>query len=129
MHKWHRLVTACHSISPATFLSTHPSPVHTLHWSTGEFLPVLLLISCKTRGRLVTIPDPRGKKSLQNIKQVLVYHLPWTLKFIHIIPRILRQLIIKFWHWYMNFHWAYWQTHKSNVDKTKGQNLAFFSLP
>ena len=28
-------------------------------------LPCLELISCNTRGRLVTIPEPRGRKSLQ----------------------------------------------------------------
>jgi len=30
-------------------------------------IPSLLLISCKTSGRRVTMPDPRGKKSLSEI--------------------------------------------------------------
>lgn len=33
--------------------------------NTAADLPCLPLISCNTRGRLVTIPEPRGKKSLQ----------------------------------------------------------------
>ncbi len=36
-------------------------------------LPCLALMSCNTRGRLVTMPDPRGRKSLQTHK--LFYHV------------------------------------------------------
>lgn len=34
--------------------------------------PVVLLISCKISGRLVTIPDPLGKKSLKKKNIILI---------------------------------------------------------
>lgn len=36
-------------------------------------LPVLAVMSCRTNGRLVTIPEPRGRKSLETLKKVSYY--------------------------------------------------------
>ncbi len=35
-----------------------------MKYNVHNFKPVLSGISCKIKGLLVTIPDPRGKKSL-----------------------------------------------------------------
>ena len=73
------------SSSPLSLYPPRPrSPFHTkVHneatvqwrgWDTRRDAPFLELKSCRTSGRLVTMPDPLGKKSLQQIIMSIIIH-------------------------------------------------------
>jgi len=50
-------------------------------------IPCLAVMSCKTNGRLVTIPDPRGKKSLSTANKVIKFSQILILDIVIIILR------------------------------------------
>ncbi len=55
----------------------------TANAGVNKDLPVWALISCNTRGLLVTIPEPRGKKSLKREKKQLIglnWYNKWHIK-------------------------------------------------
>lgn len=49
-----------------------------------ERLPVLAVMSCRTNGRLVTIPEPRGRKSLETLQK-------------HVTPQKALSSYIRYW--------------------------------
>lgn len=65
---WTEIQTATHGRVSTKTLKNANNRYHGLcssMWQHPHSLPAFEVTSCSTRGRLVTMPDPRGRKSLK----------------------------------------------------------------